>query len=114
MKMKPNHDLSPTSFSSQYTEKSIVVSGDTKEHKDTLKSIGGKWNKTAGGWLFPSSQKDTVLEKLEDIEDELKNELGDDAEGPPKVGLGCRRRVVGQGPPKVGQRSAESFGARRR
>tara|TARA_Y100000389_G_scaffold190257_1_gene214917 strand:- start:101 stop:232 length:132 start_codon:yes stop_codon:yes gene_type:complete len=30
----------------KYTEKSIVVRGETTEYKETLKSLGGKWNIT--------------------------------------------------------------------
>ena len=38
-----------------YSEKSIVVRGDTKEHKDALKQLGGKWNsrlRDGAGWIF--------------------------------------------------------------
>ena len=44
-----------------YTEKSFVVVGDTKPHKDSIKNLGGKWNasltnKETGekfmGWIF--------------------------------------------------------------
>ena len=49
-----------------YTDKSFVVIGDTKTHKDSLKNLGGKWNgsltnKETGekfmGWIFYSSKK---------------------------------------------------------
>ena len=49
-----------------YTDKSFVVIGDTKTHKDSLKNLGGKWNgsltnKDTGekfmGWIFYSSKK---------------------------------------------------------
>lgn len=53
----------------EYTEKSIVVCGDTKLHKDKLKAMGGKWNanftnkKTGekfGAWMFPKIKMDIV------------------------------------------------------
>ena len=56
-----------------YTEKSCVVRGDTKPHKDSLKNMGGKWNSNLtdketsdkfGGWIFPMSRRPR-LEKWE-------------------------------------------------
>jgi hypothetical protein len=53
----------------KYTEKSVVVRGETKDFKDELKSIGGKWNSRLldkstqehfGGWIFPSSKEGEV------------------------------------------------------
>lgn len=45
-----------------YSEKAIVVRGNTKNHKETLINIGGKYNdrlKGGEGWIFPKSkQKD--------------------------------------------------------
>lgn len=49
-----------------YTEKSFVLVGDTKEYKDEIKNIGGKWNpklKNCKGWIF--SKKN--LNKVEDM-----------------------------------------------
>jgi hypothetical protein len=52
-----------------YTEKSIVVVGDTKQHKDSLKTLGGKWNssltnKETGekfmGWIFYNSKRNEI------------------------------------------------------
>ncbi|MCZ4304549.1 hypothetical protein O4G98_07365 [Zoogloeaceae bacterium G21618-S1] len=37
--------------------KSFLVKGDTKEVKDGLKELGGKWNSTLGGWIFPKSKE---------------------------------------------------------
>lgn len=50
----------------KYTDKCYVVRGDTKEYKDELKAIGGKWNGglkdgKGGGWIFPSSYHDKIL-----------------------------------------------------
>jgi hypothetical protein len=52
-----------------YTEKSFVVRGDTKSHKESLKLLHGKWNASLtdkstgerfGGWIYPMGKKDSV------------------------------------------------------
>jgi hypothetical protein len=48
-----------------YTEKSIVVRGDTKEYKEELKKLGGKYNanlKGGGGWIFSKKVEDKVFQ----------------------------------------------------
>ena len=44
-----------------YTDKSFVMRGeDTTKHKETLKTLGGKWNsnlKDGGGWIFSNKSK---------------------------------------------------------
>tara|TARA_B110000008_G_C16790061_1_gene492277 strand:+ start:286 stop:744 length:459 start_codon:yes stop_codon:yes gene_type:complete len=59
----------------KYTDKSIVVRGETTEYKETLKSLGGKWNSRLadkqteekfGGWIFP-------LSKIKDVEKWMRN-----------------------------------------
>lgn len=50
----------------QYSEKAIVVRGNTIPYKDKLLSIGGKWNKMlkgGEGWIFPLTKK-PIVEKL--------------------------------------------------
>ena len=50
----------------QYSEKSIVVRGNTIPYKEKLLSIGGKWNKMlkgGEGWIFPLTKK-PIVEKL--------------------------------------------------
>lgn len=42
--------------------KSFLVKGDTKEVKDQLKELGGKWNKALQGWIFPKSKELEVAE----------------------------------------------------
>lgn len=53
----------------KYTEKSIVVRGETRDFKESLKALGGKWNskltdkstqETFGGWIFPISKTPEV------------------------------------------------------
>lgn len=46
-----------------YSEKCIVVRGNTKGHKDALKELGGKYNprlKNGPGWIFPKSDEKDV------------------------------------------------------
>ena len=55
-----------------YTEKSFVVLGDTKPHKDNIKKLGGKWNSRLRdnkmGWIFPMSKKESVEEYISDFQ----------------------------------------------
>ena len=44
--------------------KSFVVKGDTKPMKDGIKGIGGRWNRSLGGWVFPKSKELEVAEFL--------------------------------------------------
>ena len=47
-----------------YSEKSFVVLGETKPHKENIKKLGGKWNSRLRnnkmGWIFPMSKRDPV------------------------------------------------------
>lgn len=50
-----------------YSEKAIAVIGETKNYKDTLKSLGGRFNfnLTCGaGWIFPKSKANEIKNKL--------------------------------------------------
>ncbi|MFB5150682.1 MULTISPECIES: hypothetical protein [Burkholderia] len=44
--------------------KSFLVKGDTKGIKDDLKTLGGRWNSTLGGWVFPKTKEVEVAEFL--------------------------------------------------
>ncbi|MHA2037181.1 MAG: hypothetical protein ACW98X_12145 [Promethearchaeota archaeon] len=58
----------------QYTAKSIVVTGETRQYLSSFHSLGGKWNgklkerdengdetgETYGGWIFPKTMQDKV------------------------------------------------------
>lgn len=46
----------------------LLVTGDTKEVKDTLKEIGGRWNGTLKGWIFKKDKKIDLL-KIDGIVD---------------------------------------------
>ena len=51
----------------QYSEKAIVVRGNTFPYKEKLLSIGGKWNKSlrgGEGWIFPLKNKPIVEKAL--------------------------------------------------
>ena len=55
-----------------YTDKSFVLCGEeTKNHKDYIKELGGKWNsnlKTGPGWIFSMNQKEKVNELIKTTE----------------------------------------------
>ena len=53
-----------------YTEKSFVVFGETKNFKETLKELGGKYNsnlKVGPGWVFSKSNKDKIEQWLSSV-----------------------------------------------
>ena len=66
---------------SNYSDKSFVISGNTKEYKEELKEMGGKWNSklTCGsGWIFSLTKK----KELEDWLENKKNQEGVTAAAP--------------------------------
>lgn len=55
----------------QYSERAIVVRGNSQPFKDELLNLGGKWNsmlKGGGGWIFPNSKKIKIEELKTKIE----------------------------------------------
>lgn len=57
----------------QYSDKSHVVRGDTKPHKENLKGLGCKWNsrlRNGGGWIVSTTKKDAVEEYIERVNKE--------------------------------------------
>jgi len=47
----------------QYSERSIVVRGDTRKYKEDLKKLGGKYNsrlRGEPGWIFPKTKEGDV------------------------------------------------------
>lgn len=47
-----------------YSERAIVVRGDTKPYKEQLKQLGGKYNpnlRDGPGWIFSKKSEDRVL-----------------------------------------------------
>lgn len=45
-------------------ENSVVFTGDTLKAKDRLKALGGSWNPTLKGWVFPASAAREVQAEL--------------------------------------------------
>ncbi len=43
---------------------SIIIYGDTTPHKDFLRSLGAKWNRTLKSWIFVGAKKDERTENL--------------------------------------------------
>ena len=55
-----------------YSDKAIVVYGNTKDFKDHFINIKGKWNsnlRDGSGWVFPKSK----LKVVEELVDSIKN-----------------------------------------
>ena len=53
-----------------YSDKAIAIIGDTKKYKDTLKSLGGRFNfnlSCGAGWIFPKSKENEIKNKLQII-----------------------------------------------
>lgn len=47
----------------EYTDRSVVVQGDTRKYKEDLKKLGGKYNgrlKNGPGWIFSKSSEDDL------------------------------------------------------
>jgi len=54
-------------FVTDYSDKSIIVTGNTIPHSNNLKKLGGNYNpmlKTGGGWIFAKYREDTVLDYI--------------------------------------------------
>ncbi len=54
-----------------YTEKSIVVRGNTKPYKDVFNELGGKWNANlkdgTQGWIFGKYNRSKVQKAIDEI-----------------------------------------------
>jgi hypothetical protein len=51
-----------------YSEKAILLKGDkTKEFKENIKSLGGKWNSTLKGWIFPKTKEAEVKKFIDQV-----------------------------------------------
>lgn len=51
----------------EYTDKSFVIVGNTKNFKDQIKELGGKWMRCSDGnfaWMFSKKKLDAVAELL--------------------------------------------------
>ena len=67
----------------EYSEKSFVVRGDTKPHKDFLLEKHGKWNtKLQGvpGWIFSKKKLDCVTRFVEQVNSREKSKSVEDSD----------------------------------
>ena len=60
-----------------YSEKTFIITGDTKPIKDKLKQLGGRWNPYLTGWIFHKIHlaivKDTLKDSLQQNEIPIKH-----------------------------------------
>jgi hypothetical protein len=49
-----------------YSEKAVILTGDTKEHREELKKMGGKWMRRQEGWVFSKKRRVQLEEWIED------------------------------------------------
>lgn len=68
-----------------YSERSFVVRGETKQYRDSMVALGGKWNSRLsdketgdkfGGWIFPAAKR---------MEVETWKGKGEHLEAPPRA-----------------------------
>jgi len=53
----------------EYTDRSIVVRGETRQYKEDLKKLGGKYNsrlKGEPGWIFPKSKQNDIVKFMKE------------------------------------------------
>lgn len=61
-----------------YSDKAIVVTGDTKPIKDKLKELGGSFNprlSCGAGWVFPKRKLAEITKALQEEPETLQNEI---------------------------------------
>lgn len=61
-----------------YTDKSFVVSGSTKEFKEQLMALGGRYNphlKTGPGYIFSNKKEQEVTDFVENHNNSVSNDL---------------------------------------
>ena len=82
-KTELNNSITPTVYMKviDYTDKSIVVIGESRLCKDILKTMGGVWNNNLNltngekkGWVFPVSKKQQVCEFVKNVSKSQKLE----------------------------------------
>ena len=62
------HDFKPgVIYEKNGVVKSFLVKGSTQRIKAELKQLGGKWNSSLGGWIFPKSKEDEIRKALRDF-----------------------------------------------
>lgn len=53
----------------EYTDRSVVVRGETRQYKEDLKKLGGKYNsrlRGEPGWIFPKSKQDDIVKFMKE------------------------------------------------
>lgn len=53
----------------EYTDRSIVVRGETRQYKEDLKKLGGKYNsrlRGEPGWIFPKSKQNDIVKFMKE------------------------------------------------
>jgi SprT protein len=58
-----------------YSEKALLVKGDTRPHKEQLKEIGGKWNPTLKGWIFSkrhTQEVEALVQKISNVDSPVR------------------------------------------
>jgi len=117
---QPKHGLS---FTSQMTAicvapygKAVIVKGDTRPIKEFLKGHGGKWNGNLGGWIFPGSKSQTLVESLRghglvtSLEDKTNAASAAAATGPPGSKMDTASAKEEKAAPKPSGKSASKGG----
>jgi hypothetical protein len=68
-----------------YSAKSFVVRGETRDYKDSLKSLGGKWNASLtdketgekfGAWIFWSDKRQEIEEWIKTCKEDNLPSIG--------------------------------------
>jgi|694.fasta_scaffold00094_105 hypothetical protein len=92
-----------------YTDKSIVVIGDTKKYKDSLKNLGGKWNASLTnretgekfmGWIFYLSKQREVQSWIDNgspdvVESKIESKTeSKQSESQPKMSILAKPKVL--------------------
>jgi len=70
-----------------YSERAIVLQGDTKPIKDTLREMGGKFNpylKCGAGWVFPKTKRDAIEAYLNPPKQEVVKQVKEKPKQAPK------------------------------
>jgi DNA topoisomerase-1 len=65
-----------------YSEKAIIVKGDTKPHSEPLKEMNGKWNKTLKGWIFSKKKRQQVQKYIDSLTEESFESPSESEESP--------------------------------
>ena len=55
-----------------YSEKSFLVKGETKDYKEILKNNFGRWNPTLQGWIFSMKHKEEIKLLLQTLNNSKK------------------------------------------